>query len=166
MKQNGDINIRLATADDLTQIVSYTHAIHQQEDDQSIPTHTNFLSNLEKWIKEELKNPLSLILIAEIVNKQGNKAIGFIGSTTLINDNGFLDNPTKGVINFLWVEKEHRRKNIATQLVSMIEDCFKKNAINVIECSFTKKNQLAETFWASEGYQIQSVIARKILPHD
>jgi len=159
------ISFRQATADDLAQIVSFTNSIHLQEDDQSIATNKHFLSNLEKWLKEELNNSLSLFLIADFQNDLGQKdSIGFIGATTVINDNGFLKNPTKGVINLLWVEKEYRRNNIAKQLVSMIESCFRGNAVSVIECSFTKKNQLAEKFWDNQGYDIQSVIARKILP--
>ena len=165
MLNTEQISFRQATEDDLAQIVSYTNSIHLQEDDQSVPINDHFLSNLEKWLKEELNNSLSLFIIAEFQNNLNQKkSIGFIGATTVINDNGFLENPTKGVINLLWVEKEYRRKNIAKQLVNMIEDCFKESAINIIECSFTKNNQLAEHFWFNNGYEVQSVIARKILP--
>ena len=162
------INIRQASIDDLPLILSFTHAIHLQEDDQSIPTNPNFLSHLEKWLKQELENSLSLFLIAEIQSelkksKEENITVGFIGSTTVINDNGFLINPTKGVIHLLWVEKKYRRQGISKQLVTVIESCFKENAINVIECSFTKKNTLAEHFWNDAGYQVQSLTARKIL---
>ncbi len=69
------------------------------------------------------------------------------------------------MINLLWVENEYRRNNIAVQLVTMIEDCFKENAVSVIECSFTKNNNLAEKFWSNQEYEIKSVIARKILPN-
>ncbi|PHS19784.1 MAG: hypothetical protein COA86_03220 [Kangiella sp.] len=164
MLNTDQISFRQATADDLAQIVSFTNSIHLQEDDQSIPTNKHFLFNLEKWLKEELNNSLSLFLIADFENNFGQtNSIGFIGATTVINDNGFLENPTKGVINLLWIEKEHRKKNIAKQLVSMIEDCFKENAINVIECSFTDTNELAKKFWSNMHYKIFSVTARKII---
>jgi len=151
--------IRQATTDDLAQIVLFTHAIHIQEDDKSIPPHKNFLTNLEKWLLLELKNPLSLLLIAEIKNK----SVGFISGSTVINDNGFLENPMKGIINLIWVEKEYRRKNIAQQLLINMEVCFKENSIALIEVSYTSKNMLAKKFWCSMDYDSYSITARKKL---
>ena len=152
-------NIRQAKIDDLDSIVSFTHAIHLQEDDQSIPTHTNFLSNLTTWLTAELNNPLSLFLIVE----KDKQPVGFIGATTVINDNGFLENPTKGVINLLWVEESFRRNQLAKKLVTTIENCFLDNSVSVVECSFTKHNQLANDFWCNAGYTIHSLSARKFI---
>lgn len=164
MLRNRDINIRQATEDDLAQLVSFTFSIHQQEDDQSIPTHPNFLVNLETWIKKELRNSLSLILIAETsIKKDKRQAIGFIGASTIINDNGFLENPTKGLVSFLWVEQEYRKQQVAQRLLKTIESCFLENSVSLVECSFTVKNNLAKEFWSKAGYDIHSVIARKFI---
>lgn len=159
MSNSNQISIRQATTDELSQLVAFTHAIHIQETEQASPTHKNFLTNLTKWLSQELENPLSLYLVAE----ENTNSIGFIGGTTVINDNGFLENPTKGVINLLWVEKEHRRKKIAEQLVLNMEACFKENAISQIEVSYTTQNELASHFWKSMGFENYSVTGQKII---
>ena len=156
------IELRQANSDDLEIIISFTHAIHLQEDDGKIPPHRNFTTNLKSWLALELENSLSLFLIAEVETKP----VGFIGATTVINDNGFLENPTKGVINLIWVNKENRRKHLAKKLVSTIENCFLENSVNLIECSFTQSNLLANKFWSNAGYEVHSLTARKIISNN
>lgn len=151
--------IRQASADDLPQVLVWTLALHQHEDDASLPMHPNFSDNLQRWLKLELENPNNLFLIAE--NQQ--QPAGFISARTVINDNGFLADPVKGVINLIWVDSQHRNQQIATQLLEQAELCLAAVGVTYIECSYTATNLLARQFWDNKNYFPAAVTARKQL---
>ena len=150
---------RQATINDLDIITHYTFKLHQHEDDGIIAPHVDFLSNLKKWLSAELNNSRSLFLIAQ----QNAIPIGFIGATSILNDNGFLANPIKGVIQLLWVEDNYRKNRIAKNLVDEIEQCFRKIGIEYVECTYTVQNRLASSFWDKRGYEENSITARKFI---
>jgi ribosomal protein S18 acetylase RimI-like enzyme len=154
-----EINLREATLNDLKIVTQYSLNLHRHEDDGTIAPHQNFSSNLKTWLASELSNPRSLFLIAEI----DNCPIGFIAATSVINDNGFLASPLKGVIQLLWVEQKHRKNQIAEFFVNNIEKCFKETGIDYVECNYTTSNFLAENFWKKQGYKKNSITARKFI---
>lgn len=156
---NSNIILREASASDLEIITQYTIKLHQHEDDGKIKPHQNFAINLKKWLSSGLADPRSLFLIAT----QNDAPIGFIGATSIINDNGFLAHAMKGNIQLIWVEPDHRKKGVAEKLVDEIEHCFKEIGIDYVECSYTATNHLAEVFWSNNGYEKNSVTARKFL---
>lgn len=153
------IAIHQATIDDLDVIVHWSIELHRHEDDGDLAMHPDFELNIKKWLSLELNNGNSLFLIASI-NQQ---PVGFIFSTSVINDNGFLAAPLKGIVHLLWVDVEHRGRNIAAQLLSEIEKCLASIEVNYIECSYTANNQLAKYFWDNKGYHQRSITARKTL---
>ncbi len=158
MKQDSQ-SFREASLADLDIITQFTYQLHQHEDDGQIPINKDFFSNLRKWLSTELANPRSLYLIAE----HNQEPIGFIGATSIINDNGFMENPIKGVIQLVWIELEFRKNHIAEKLVDEVEHCFKQIGIDYVECSYTASNQLAQGFWGKQGYEKNSITARKVI---
>ena len=153
------MNIREASQRDLSQIVEYTLALHQHEDDGKIAANPHFSDNLSEWLSSELDSAQSLFLIAE----RKSNPVGFIGAMSIINDNGFLANPAKGLIQLLWVDEKSRNKNIAENLVKEVEHCFKRVGIEYVECNYTCVNNLAESFWSKLGYAKHSVTARRFI---
>lgn len=154
-----ELNIRQANCQDLDLLVNWTYQLHLHEDDKKLAMHKDFKLNLSKWIQQQIDNPDCLFLIAEV---EGNP-VGFISGSTIINDNGFLLAPIKGLINLLWVEVEYRKQQIAEKLVLEIEKCFASIGITYIECHYTANNNLAQSFWENKQYLQSSITARKIL---
>ena len=152
------LHLRQASSSDLELLLKYTLELHQYEDDGQLKSNQSFHENLLHWLTNELNNPLSLYLIAEV----DKTPVGFIGATTLINDNGFLENPTKGLIQLIWIENAFRKNGIAKKLLSEIEKCFIENGIKYAEAVHTSVNPLAEKFWNQMGYRYHSSIVRKI----
>jgi len=148
-----------ATETDINTLVEFTNQIHQHEDDGQIPTHQHFIENLQKWLISEINNSQSLIIIAS----QAQQTVGFILASTVVNDNGFLEYPLKGIIQLLWVEPQFRRSAVADALVSQVEVCFQENQIPYIECSYTANNEIGANFWTNKAYLKTSITARKIL---
>ena len=151
--------IRQAKIDDLPLLVEWTLKLHKHEDDGTLQTHPEFHTKITHWITLEIENPASLYLIAE---SNGN-AIGFLGASQVLNDNGFLLEPTKGIIQLLWIEAEWRKSGVADGLVSEVESCFRNIGVRYVECTFTSSNQLAKNFWSKKAYQNFSISARKFL---
>lgn len=157
--ETANITFREASLLDLDIITQYTLEIHQYEDDGAVSPHVNFLQNLKNWLSTEINNPRSLFLIAET----NNTPIGFIGSTSVINDNGFLANPIKGIIQLLWVVPEYRKKHIAEKMVDEVEHCFREIGVEYVECNYTVANKIAESFWEGLEYKKNSITARKFI---
>ncbi|MCW8878759.1 MAG: GNAT family N-acetyltransferase [Kangiellaceae bacterium] len=153
------LEIRQANSKDIDLLATWTHALHLHEDDGNVPHHPNIKANLKKWLELEMDNKNGLFLIA----LEESEPIGFIFATSVVNDNGFLSNPLKGVIHLLWVNKEFRNQGVANALTEAIESCFSELSIGYIECSYTIKNQLAEKFWTRLNFRPYSVNARKLL---
>ena len=154
------MKLRQATKSDLEQVFAWTLKIHQHEDDGSLNVHPEFETHLKAWIEEELGNRQCLYLLAETDDQQG---LGFIGSHTVINDNGLLKDPLKGVIHLLWVDADYRNNGLAQTLVARVEDCFRELGVGYIECSYTACNQIGERFWAANGFQPVTITARKFI---
>ena len=123
-------SIREASLDDLETIYQLTLNLHRHEDDRKIKTHEHFETNLKSWLELEFSNPRTLFLVAE----DKEQIIGFISATSILNDNGFLESPIKGVIQLLWVEPEFRKHSIAKILVNNTELCFQEIGIKYVEC--------------------------------
>ncbi|MGX5174564.1 GNAT family N-acetyltransferase [Aliikangiella sp. IMCC44653] len=153
------LEITQANRSDLGKLLTWTLGIHQQENDKQLEMSERFESNLATWLESELDNLNSLLLIA---NYNANP-VGFVLATSVINDNGFLKENLKGVIQLLWVDKEYRHKKIASELVKNAEACFKENGINYVECNYTVQNAMAGNFWRESGYLVTSITARKII---
>jgi len=154
-----ETNLREAHLDDIELIYQLTLKLHIHEDDGSVKTHKQFETNLKNWLKVEFNNPRTLFLIAE----DKGRVAGFISATSIINDNGFLASPIKGIIQLLWVEPQFRKHSIAKELVHNVESCFKEIGITYVECNYTSFNNQAKFFWSKLGYSENSITARKII---
>ena len=153
------LDIYQASLEDLDLVCEWTLKLHQHEDDGKLVSNNNFERNIRKWLTQELSNPNSLFLIA-LLDK---KPTGFIFSTSVINDNGFLAAPLKGVFHLIWVEPSYRKKNIAARLLDEVENCLQSIGVTYIECSYTANNHLAKTFWDNNKYIQSTITAKKIL---
>ena len=153
------ITVRQAILEDLEQMTQWTLELHQHEDDGDLKMRPDFGSNLNKWLSQELTNANSLFLIAQ----SKGTPVGFIFANSVINDNGFLLDPLKGIVHLLWVVKDYRKQHVAAKLLDETEKCFSTININYVECNYTANNQLARKFWDKKGYIQRSITARKAL---
>ncbi|HOH38191.1 MAG TPA: GNAT family N-acetyltransferase, partial [Spirochaetota bacterium] len=59
----------------------------------------------------------------------------------------------RGYIYHIAVEKEYRRKNIASKLVSLSIEALKKNRIEKCHIFVFKNNEDGNTFWEKSGWK-------------
>jgi ribosomal protein S18 acetylase RimI-like enzyme len=152
------IDIYQATLSDISLICDWTLKLHQHEDDGTLNVNNNFDKNIKHWLTQEINNQNSLALIA----LSNTKPAGFILSSSVINDNGFLESPLKGVVHLLWIDPLFRQQNIAAKLLSEVETCLREIGVTYIECNYTANNQLAKSFWKKNNYFESSITAKKI----
>jgi GNAT superfamily N-acetyltransferase len=60
-------------------------------------------------------------------------------------------------VNELYVEKEYRRKNVATEIFSFIEKWAKQNGIKYIATMTSKENNEAIKFYGKVGYELTDI---------
>ncbi len=153
------MNIRECNKSDIATLTQFTLSLHHHENDHQLKPHSDLEINLTRWLNSELDSPNSLLLLAE----SEGKPAGFICATSVINDNGFLADPIKGLIQLLWVEPAYRRMKLAQKMVTTLEQCFIELGIPYVECNYLKGNSLAESFWQKQNYHVTSVTSRKWL---
>lgn len=154
-----ELNFRQATDLDIDKITQWTLLLHKHEDDNQLALHKDLKKNLKRWLSSEINNSNNLFIIAQY-NK---KDVGFISASCIINDNGFLIDPIKGVVQLLWLENSVRRQGIASKLLEQVELCFLDLGIKYIECNYTVCNKQAEKFWDNHAFKPCSTTARKII---
>jgi len=152
-------NFRQANVADLDLLLTKTLELHQHEDTGLLPHAEHFESKLRSWLEHCLGDTNYLFILAY----DGQTFAGFVGLTSVINDNGFLKYPLKGLIQLLWVEPEFRGLGIAGQLLRMAESCLKDIGVGFIEVNYTASNQLAQSFWQKSGYSPYATTVVKLL---
>jgi GNAT superfamily N-acetyltransferase len=98
-------------------------------------------------ITHETTDPDTYTLIAE---KDG-KPVGYMSSR--IQDRGEPDPRKVGIIMNAYVEPEHRRRGIATALLTKILDHFKEHKVEQITLRYINGNKEAEQYWTGLGFK-------------
>ncbi|NYS59595.1 MULTISPECIES: GNAT family N-acetyltransferase [Vreelandella] len=100
---------------------------------------------IEKYL---LRNP-GLSFVAEVEKGAEGKLVG----TLMAGHDG-----KRGYIQHLSVADAHRRKGIATQLVSLCLEALKNEGILKSHLMIMAENETARQFWASQGWACRSDI--------
>jgi len=138
-KKNSAIKIRKSTFSDSTSIYHLGKKIHELDFSRKYPFHE--LSE----IKEFLSRPKENILF---VAKENDKIVGFVFAKILSHHAGgwcMLDN--------LAVEKHHRHKHIATQLLKELYTELKKRKLWYVQILEEIHHKKTRAFWKREGYK-------------
>lgn len=68
-----------------------------------------------------------------------------------------------GNIAICWVSPDHRKQNIAAELVRAVEDWLGSQGVGVVELSYLAQNALADVAWNRIGFKPFRVFAHKLL---
>jgi len=159
-----EYSFREASINDLPLILKWTEQLMDHEalaDDLELPLTNNISELLQDWLKNLISDDNSLIIVAmdNILNIPQGLIIGYLQQ----QPNKFSQFTLHGVIQMVWVEKEHRKKGLAKQLVIHMEDTFKNLQIPYCEIQYSDSNKEAKAFWNKLNYQPVSHNCRKFL---
>lgn len=177
--------IRPATASDIPNMlpmIAKICALHQSWDAAKYGFLPNPEQRYQSWLKQLLKNPRNLCLVAENLVTE-NSVTEDSATENSATENPIADrspspsNPTLaafliatvereipiytlqefGFIHDLWVEAEHRQEGIARQLVQQAIEHFTRIGIQQIRLDTAAKNDIARQLFAACGFRVSMV---------
>jgi len=84
----------------------------------------------------------------------GNKLVGCVGIT-------IFENFSYGDVEHLLVDPKYRRRGIAKELMSFIEDYAKKKGLKGVRLSVNAKNSLAKSIYEKMGFKMHAYTLKK-----
>lgn len=155
---------REANLEDLSLILKWTEELMKHESlskNLELPLVKNVSQLVEQWLQNLITDNNSLIIIAmeEPLSIPKGVIIGYMQ----LQPNEFTVFNMHGIIQMVWVAKNHRQKGLAKQLVKHMEDTFKNVEIPYCEIQYSDSNEEAKAFWKKLGYQAVSHNCRKFL---
>ncbi len=113
-----------------------------------------------KWLKS-LKNTLDRFTKLYMVFYD-SIPVGFAsGSLAITND--YIGSKKIGIINHVFVLKEHRGGQLARQMVNRLEEWFKAMKVHSIELQVLFNNTGAIEFWEKMNYSTELLQMRKFI---
>ena len=152
------MNIRKAKKEDLKQLAKLTldlHKFHSRFDKRSkLKPDAVCLRLIKKNLKRYLKKPKTRIIL---VCEEENKILGFADFWIEKKEYNVKD---KGIwIYGIHVDKKHRNKGIARELVKEVAKKAEKKGIKELDLTYVLKNQQSTNFWKSLKAKTDSVNA-------
>ena len=121
--------------------------VHHQEFSSIYEVDLTHQNDVEQFFVDILAQQNIYVYVAEIEHI----LVGFIICSKYKRPNYFALK-SKGRIDSLYVDSNFRGQNLASQLVEKALEDLKEETY--IELEFTAKNQLANDFWLSKGFEI------------
>ena len=109
----------------------------------------DYIIHLEYYYSNLYKDVKSKLVVAQ--RKNDGSLIG-MGTGKIFQHNNYVPNVSGELID-IWVDPKHRRKGIATKIISELIDFFKGHNIDHITVNYIKGNQKAEAFWGSHNFR-------------
>jgi len=103
--------------------------------------------SVERYVKESLESPYSLILVAE----HGGKIIAFLKADVV--ERVFYDPPREGVIRELYILPEYRRKGLGRRLVVEATHLLRRRGAGLITAEFPSLHKIAVEFYEKMGFR-------------
>lgn len=144
--------IRRATVADVPELIRMQVAL--QNDIDSIrgnllrPDRTN-LTYLREYYHTRLQDEQSLLLVAAA--DDSSRAVGMGVGKIWLHANCLP--PRSGELIDLWVDPEHRRRQVARRIVSQLLQFFKINGIDFIVVTYVEGNLVGEGLWRRLGFE-------------
>jgi len=140
------MKVRKARKEDLKQLAKLIldlHKFHSRFDKRSkLKSYAICLRLIEKGLRNYFKKPKTRIIL---VYEETNKVLGFVDFWIEKKEINIQD---KGIwIYEIHVDKKHRRKGIAKELIKGVARIAKKKGIRELDLTYISKNQQSTNFW-------------------
>lgn len=146
------MHVRPAELKDIPQLVNLGKQLfdlHLEFDSAYYQIEDNFSEHFDEWIKNQIANPSSLLLIAE--NETDQSIAGFI-SGFMKSLYPWFKTKTVGHISYLIIDPKFRKLGVGKMLMTAAENWFKQKNITYIEVYVEEKNSIGQYVWFSYGF--------------
>jgi ribosomal protein S18 acetylase RimI-like enzyme len=140
----GSLTIRLAELDDIDTVVEqWTRlAAGQREFRSHIHAEANRTQIRESIVRHTVSDTL---LVAEI-----DQIVGFVMYT--VETGSFEQDATRGIVENLYVTREHRQEGIGSQLLGAAETRLAERNVDSVALEVMAANDAARRFYRDHGY--------------
>jgi len=146
-----EYSIRTAVQSDIPNIVSMRLKLQEhmeQANDLILRYKDEWKNNLPDLYTDFLRNSNAVIMVAE--TKHGNKIVGMMAGT--INEHFHFTVEKSVKIDDVWVEVEHRKKGICSQILAELLKYFSGQGIEYFTLNYVLNNFEAENTWRKLGF--------------
>ncbi|MFH1578829.1 MAG: GNAT family N-acetyltransferase [Thermoplasmatota archaeon] len=151
------IDIREATADDLTSVVNLWGMLARHHEDIS-NDFTLAWNGKRKWAKY-LEDKFDEISTKLIVAEEDGKVVGFMLCLLSPNTPVFKERKI-GVISDVFVLEERRRKGVTKKMLDVAVKWFKKNKVRSVRLGVANDNLEARAVWRQMGFEPYMIYKR------
>jgi len=152
--------VRTARSEDIDEVIRMQKTL--QDDGIKVNSDLwkvegDYVTYLEDYYKNMFKAEETKLVVAQ--SKNTGCLIG-MGLGRIFRHNNIAPN-ISGEITDVWIEPQHRRKGIASKMISELVVLFKENQVEHLTVSYIKGNQKAEAFWRS--FKFRPVLETAVL---
>ena len=97
----------------------------------------------DPWNTDMILSSFNLPIFTGLIAEENGKVVGYIGATHVFED---------GEILLVAVEKTHRKKGVATALLTQLSKTFAKCGVDKLFLEVRKKNSAARACYAAFGF--------------
>ncbi len=138
--------IRQANAADIPELIRMQMALQNDMDgirDNLLRPDRANVANLREYYHARIQDEQTQLLIA--LTAQSSRAVA-MGTGKIWLHADYLP-PRSGELIDLWVDPEHRRKNLARRVVARLLRFFRTQQVDFLIVSYVEGNHLGETLW-------------------
>lgn len=151
-------NIRTGTLDDLERIIDLNLKLFKFESSFNNNLNLSWTLSAEgkKYFQDRLQKIDGCIVVAEL----DNKVIAYLASSTLQNHNYYLEKNLAKVDN-MFVLPDYRNMGVGSSLLEEFNSWCKKKNISKILTEVSNQNDVAQDFYAKNGFAGFSLVLFK-----
>lgn len=144
-------SICLATQEDIPELVGMRLKLqeHMEQVNSLILRYTDEWRNELPTLYKELLNNTN-VMVLKAVSKQDDEVVGMMVGTIQEHSHFTIERSAK--IDDVWVENQHRKKGICSQMLSYLLDRLTEKGIEHFTLNFVVNNIEAEQTWRALGF--------------
>lgn len=144
--ENPRYEIRQATMEDIPELIRMQVALQKDMDNirKNLlrPSQTN-IAGLREYYCDRIRDEQTQMLVA--LPTESSRAVG-MGAGKIWLHAEYLP-PRSGELIDLWIDPEHRRKNLARRIIAHLLRFFRLNRVDFLVVSYVEGNRLGESLW-------------------
>ena len=144
--------IRLATEEDIAELVRMQLALQRSMvrlGTNLLHLHRNSAARLHEYYQTQIADELTRLLVAQ--DDASDDVVG-MGAGKIWLHADYVP-ARSGELVDLWIDPEHRRKELAEQIVTRLLAFFRAHRVEFLTVNYVRANPLAEILWKKLGFK-------------
>ena len=157
------VRLRMATERDVAQLVPILLRLKRlnEEFDPLLKVRPDAEERAREILRADLKNPKSVLLVAEGAREEPGKVVGLVRAT--VRERPFYLPDAEGVILDINLLPLYRRHGVGEFLLRETVHHLKERGAGIVTAEFPTQNEIASRFYAKRGFRPITALHAKML---